>query len=513
MENTYESCGQRYVKSCCCMCIGFIMIPLTISFIFWTENEAVVSYATAKVVWTATELEECQTRAEDVGKLVLAPCDVFTPDIAPKLPSPMSSFLPAFNGSKLEWGTEIYQYRENSHKECTKDNKGGEHCHTEYTCSLEWSKFYIDSSGFKCDDAPSNIGHDFPAGLQQSGSIVAPAYSVVLSHDGTNTGGLALDNNLQGQLPSAQLPFKRPAGQRETYQRRAGVLSPNMLQLDGRYLVTYWSQPQVGDIRIQLTGNSATTATVAAKQGSSKTQANSYKLKAWPPQSFDLFGKQTKPLEKLFPGRLSADEFVEAWNNEITGNLWLRRIAALVLLIIAFESILQPLSVAADLLRMLNWCTCGCGSILDEAAQCLIHTLAITAAFVLCLFTVALAWIVARPVLGCFLLLVAGTLLFLGRRAAKKQSARVAMADASTGLMSSEIVLTSATPAPMPTAMATAVPVAVATPVQQSMQVTCPAGVRPGQVLQIQGPDGRMLNVEVPSGVQPGQAFSVAVAP
>lgn len=534
MEVSYDSFCSRQAKSFCAMCLGIILVPCTMAFIFWNENDAVVNYETAKVVWSANFVDNCMPRADNAGKLVLAPCNVYAPDLAPGLPSTLRPFLTAFNGSQVQWSTELYLYKETEKENCHKDNKGGQVCTKYYTCELTWSDSWIDSSGFRCPNHPSNRQRTFPQGFQASGDNSAAEYSVVLSHDGQNRNGLSLDMNLQQQLPSADLAnrlLRYPQGWTQVYQRLGGSLSPNMLQVNGGYLTTYRSQPQPGDLRISLQGRSATTATAAAKQSTSAdARSTNYRLGAWPPQSFGWFGKHTKPLEKLLPGRLSASEFVKAWESQISAQTWLLRFVSLVVMVIAFELIIQPLSVAADLLRMINCCTCGLGSLLDGAAQCVIHTLAFAAACCLFLITVAIAWIVARPLLGIFLVLMAIALFYVVYRAQHKRGARAPQVfDASAGLMAggamagspasaaglrtAGVPMASAVPMAAAVPMAPAMPVAMAVPPQQSMQVMCPNGVQPGDMLNVQGPDGHRFMAQVPAGVRPGQAFNVQMPP
>mmetsp|Transcript_42939 Transcript_42939/g.124145 ORF Transcript_42939/g.124145 Transcript_42939/m.124145 type:complete len:270 (+) Transcript_42939:64-873(+) len=44
-----------------------------------------------------------------------------------------------------------------------------------------------------------------------------------------------------------------------------------------------------------------------------------------------------------------------------------------------------------------------------------------------------------------------------------------------------------------------------------TLQIQVPAGVQPGQTIQVQAPDGRLLQVQVPAGVSPGQTLQVQV--
>lgn len=202
---------------------------------------------------------------------------------------------------------------------------------------------------------------------------------------------------------------------------------------------------------------------------------------------------------------LSPSEFLKEWNAEITGNLWIIRICALILMVVAFEMIVQPLSVAADLLRTLNYCTCCLGTFLDDAAQCVIHTVAFVAALALFSITVAVAWIAARPLLGIGLLVVAvGAICFLIHTHRKHGSARqVGISDVENrGMEAARAPMVQQMPQPV---------MAYAIPQPQMMQVAVPEGIMPGGIIQVQAPGGQTFNVQVPEGVFPGQAFPVQI--
>ena len=51
----------------------------------------------------------------------------------------------------------------------------------------------------------------------------------------------------------------------------------------------------------------------------------------------------------------------------------------------------------------------------------------------------------------------------------------------------------------------------VAEPASTTMNVTCPAGCKEGDTVQIQSPAGQLLQVVVPPGVMAGQQFQVQV--
>jgi len=510
MEVSNQNYCQRQSKSFCTMCCGIILVPIIMAIIFWNENDAVTNYATAKLVYDAHQLQGCTSEDSGSGKLVFASCNVYAPDLAPQLPATLSPFLSSFEGSQLGWTVEVYQNSQTSSKSCKKDNSGGEHCVTTYSCSRAWSSVEVDSSDFKCADSYSNLGHGFPSNLKNTGSFIADPYQVVLAKSATKSGGLALDSNLAQQLPSSDLGSKlHPVSPTQQWSRMGGSLQPTMLYKNGNYLASSLN-PGIGDIRISLQGRSANAATVAAQLSAGDSHGL---LGPYPSQKFGWFGKRTKPLEKLEPGILSINSFVDAWNGEIGAQLWLIRIVCLVVMVIAFEMIVQPLSVAADLLRTLNWCTCCLGSILDNAAQCVIHTVALVMAVCITMFTVAVAWIVARPALGIGLLVLTVAIFCSFFYYQRKKSARnVGISDASAGLvqeapMQQQFAQPQFSPHQQ---MAQPLPIV---PQQQLMQVTCPAGVGPGGVVAITTPSGQQCQVQVPAGVQTGQVFQVSLPP
>eukprot|EP00929_Paragymnodinium_shiwhaense_P009022 TRINITY_DN113037_c0_g1_i1.p1 TRINITY_DN113037_c0_g1~~TRINITY_DN113037_c0_g1_i1.p1 ORF type:complete len:220 (+),score=17.56 TRINITY_DN113037_c0_g1_i1:85-744(+) len=61
-----------------------------------------------------------------------------------------------------------------------------------------------------------------------------------------------------------------------------------------------------------------------------------------------------------------------------------------------------------------------------------------------------------------------------------------------------------------PTAPPATAPAVGMPPTSRVMQVTCPPGAQPGQLVEFPTPEGRSMQVPVPVGVAPGQMFSVS---
>lgn len=74
--------------------------------------------------------------------------------------------------------------------------------------------------------------------------------------------------------------------------------------------------------------------------------------------------------------------------------------------------ILDPLFVASDLMRMLNCVTCGLGSVLSDATQCVIRMLSCGLGCSCCLLISAFAWIFVHPTLAIGVMLLAVAIAF-----------------------------------------------------------------------------------------------------
>lgn len=374
-------------------------MPCCIACIFWNENNAVLDYAVANLVFNVHVAEGCIPDHSNNGRLILAACTTYAPNLALELPEVLKPFLPYFQGAEISWSPEIYQYIESSERTCAEDTHGDERCETKYTCSTGWSARNVDSSAFQCLAGQSNANHTLPSNLNGPGSRIAEERKVILSSP-NRLYGFALDMNLQSQFPSVDLGerLEEWSGANIRWQGKGGVLLPQHLNLIGGYLTTSIGDPIVGDVRVSLSGKAAAQATVVAQQ---QFGFLVYDLGPYPSQTLGWFGKRTKPFEKLKPGILSKDEFFTPSDVDTSTQTHLIRILAILVTIIALEMIFQPLAVFAM------------GNALARAAQCVIHTLAVVMAMFVACVAIAIAWCVTRPVLAFGLLVIAAGLLIV----------------------------------------------------------------------------------------------------
>lgn len=147
------------------------------------------------------------------------------------------------------------------------------------------------------------------------------------------------------------------------------------------------SQPQIGDLRIRFRYVAPQNVSVIAAQS----------MNGFEPYKTSRGGT----ILEIKTGLLSAEEMfaqAQASNRMIT---WLIRLGGFVLMGIGFGMLFRPLSVVADVVPFIgNIIGAGTGFV------------GFLIAAILSLITIAVAWLVYRPVLGIGLLVVAGLLMF-----------------------------------------------------------------------------------------------------
>jgi len=337
-----------------------------------------------------------------------------------------------YHGASLAWKVEIYQYHESKSESCHKNNDGSKDCHTTYSYSAEWESSPIDSSYFH-DGSYSNHGTRLPSNLR-SGTADAADHSLVMHQPGSSSGpAFALPQDIAQQLPShTVLPQTSPSPEHHSQNDGpwigGGIISPYALQRSGQYLTTASGSPRIGDIRVSVSGKMAHKASVAAKQ-TSWPSGPGFSFTSYPPQTFDMWGRKTYAIARLESGTESKKAFIEDWHSENQSMAFILRIITLIGFVCACAYILGPVSKAADMLRCINPCTCGLGTLLDDAAQCVIYTTACGLGCGVWSVIVAVSWFFVHPTISLALLVsgIAAFFIFpqiVARSGAKKVSAR-----------------------------------------------------------------------------------------
>jgi hypothetical protein len=334
-------------------------------------------------------------------------------------------------GVHLARKVEMYQWKETSKSETRTKLGGGEETVTTYTYSKEWSSSANDSGQFAEPNGHQNPSFDIEA-------------TDVLAQDAT-LGAFKLQDNVVGQiggatdmrLTQANLEAVQAAvGDIGKYvsisqnrilltQRRPTVVAPTATEdaatdetaTDETATTTTTTTPapaqtvtpaaSIGDVRVGYELTPAGTTSVVAKQNGDGFLP--YRAKNG--EEFLLVEDGAKPAADMFKGAQDANQFLT----------WMIRLGGVVLLIVGFNMLMAPLGVLADVLPLAGSIVRMGTGLIAFACGMLIGTV-----------TIALAWIVFRPLVGIAILVVGGAISFgawkLAHGKGKKAAAAAAAA-------------------------------------------------------------------------------------
>jgi hypothetical protein len=354
---------------------GLLLFIVAFPVLFWNEGHSVKTYKTLKegggaVVSVVSE----RVDPANAGKLI---------HVTAKANTEATLIDPLFGVSakalKLSRVVEMYQWEEKTEKKTKDKLGGGTETVTTYNYSKEWSGNLIKSSSFKKSSEHQNPG----AMPYESAQQIAPEVTL---------GAFVLSPSLVGKINNyGPLPIANDT-----------ALSPEIKEKvkqsgSGFYVGADPAAPQIGDTRITFMVANPTEVSVIAKQTG----------KTFAPYATKAGGT----LELLQTGAHTATEMIQkaqAENNMLT---WILRLVGFVVMLAGLAMMLKPLSVVADVVPFL-------GSIVGAG----IGIIAFLISVVLSLTTIAIAWIVYRPLLGGLLLAVAVALVVVikGKLSANK---------------------------------------------------------------------------------------------
>jgi hypothetical protein len=354
---------------------GLLLIVGGIVLIFWNEGRAVETARTLEEgAGAVVSLADARPDPANEGKLV----HVTGPAKAGgELED--AEFGVKAAALRLRRLVEMYQWRESSHSEKKKKLGGGEETKTTYTYKKEWADTLISSGGFKK-----------PEGHQNPGTM--PFEKVDLFSSDATLGQFRLPRSLISRIDQSVKapvdPTTLPAG-----------LSARGKAIDGIYYRGKDpAQPAIGDLRVSFRATLPTEISVIAAQ--IKDTFGPYAAKAG--GSIELLREGTHAAAAMF-------QAAQTENSQLT---WILRAVGFILLFIGFSLVLRPLSVLVDIVPFL-------GNLMEVGVGIVAFLLAAPLALV----TVAIAWLVARPLLGIGLLVAAAGLVILLRMRWKQKSA------------------------------------------------------------------------------------------
>lgn len=355
--------------------VGLVLIGIAALLLFWNEGRAVKRHQTLQegggdVVSVSTS----EVDPGNEGKLIhlngLAETGETLSD---------AEFGVSRRALKLRRKVEMYQWKESSSSETRKKLGGGTETVTTYSYDSTWDDSLIRSSSFK-----KPAGHENPASM--------PIPSRELRAAKVTVGAFTLSASLVGKINRYQ-PVPLPPG--EPPPSPAGRLS---VDGGGYYLGYAPSSPKIGDLRITFESVDPLEVSLVSRQVG----------ETFEPYLASTGGK----IELLELGSLSAEAMfqeAEASNRLMT---WVLRFVGCLLMFFGIAAILRPLSVLADVVPFF-------GNIVGAGTS--IVALLIAALF--SLVTIAVAWIVYRPLIGAAVLAAAAAVIFLIVKRLKKGKA------------------------------------------------------------------------------------------
>lgn len=341
--------------------VGFIVGPLLIIgavvLIFWNESHSVrviksLKEGAAKVV----EAEEFD--ADNDGELVHVTGETASDQT---LRDPL--FGVASLGIRLSRNVQVYAWTEKESSSSSTSATGTKTTKKTYTYEKKWVSSLPNSNHFKQPD-----GHENPTELKYK--------SASFQADKVSLGDYTLDSDLVGKLTNEKtVPLDKDS-----------LKLPNGAKISGDTIyigADAENNPAVGDLRITEKVVPTGPVSVVAGQGPQERLAP-FATKAG--ETIGLIESGTKTAAQMFAN-------AQAANRTFT---WVARLGGFLLLLFGFLLFLSPLSTMSSIVPFLGG--------IFEAGMFLISLLA---AIVVWALLVALAWMIARPLIGGLMLALA----------------------------------------------------------------------------------------------------------
>lgn len=356
---------------------GFGLMLAMLVLLFTNEGRAVK---------TARGLEQ------GIGAVVPASAQKVDPDMEGKLvylagqttaPAPVVDPQTGVQAPALRLArkVEMYQWVESSTSKKEVALGGTETTTTQYDYAPQWQGQQQDSSRFKQAE-----GHVNPVMALGNGTYTA---------DGVQLGNWSIDAPVLAQLPTSQA-LAAPQVDVPTLQAMLRTTLPVNV-VDGVVVVSANpQQPSVGDYRITYELAPVQAISVVGRQADNS-------LRPW---------KSSTGTELLLvnPGEVPAQQMFDQAISANTMMTWIWRMVGTVLMIVAFSSILGPLSVAGSVLPLL-------GRVLAMGTGLIAFGLGLGVS----VLTMGVAWFVYRPLLSLAIIAVgvaavAGVVMLIRRR-------------------------------------------------------------------------------------------------
>ena len=366
-EKISKSWWQRLKASLAGFLFGLILFLVAFPLLFWNEGQTVHSnHALQEGMDIVISVDAKKIDSANEGKLVHVSSHVTSDDTL----ADETFGVVVGKAIKLRRTIKMFQWQETSHSTTKEKMGGGTETTVTYSYSKVWSDKHINSNTFK-----QVQGHENPA--------LIPFSSKLFQADNVKVGTFLLSSNFINQLDHFQ-----PVTITTDMLEQASVGLRQKLQIYDKhfYIGEIPTNPQVGDLQVIFEVAQPTSISVIAKQSGSSlipylTQA----------------GEDIELLEYGIVNASTMFQHKSAINATLT---WSIRLGGFVVMFIGLTLMLNVLRTLAAVLP-----------VLADIVGFMNTFVSATLAGVFSLSTIAIAWVVYRPILGISLLAIAIVLL------------------------------------------------------------------------------------------------------
>src|SRR5216684_1809447 len=381
-STTSTSWGSNLFGSIKSVFFGFILFVVSVPLLFWNEGRAVrTSKGLTEGLGAVVSVPADSVDAGKEGKLIHISGAVKTD--APVADDELAVQTTAV---KLIRTVEMFQWKEHEKSESRSKIGGGTETVKTWEYKKEWANGRIDSSQFKHpEDHENPPAPPFETKTFVANQVTARAFSMSPEQIGQLTNATRLPDD-------AAAAEKLPDDVRDKFKVADGKF----------YQGEDPATPKVGDVRVSFQVVNPTTVSLVGVQTG---------------QSFTPYQTATGTTILLVEeGSLTAPQMFKKAQDANTFMTWLIRLGGFFLMFLGIFMLFRPIVVFADVVPLF-------GTMLGAG----IGLFAFLGAAILSFITIAIAWVVYRPVIGItMLVLAAAAFYWLLSVGMKKKAARAA---------------------------------------------------------------------------------------
>ncbi len=362
-EVTTNSWGSRIIGSIKGILIGFILIIVSLILLWWNEGRSIHNENDLKDgSKSVIHLQNNKPSSENENKLVHISGKAETSDTLKD-----ADFNININAISLKRDVLIYQWVEKTEEKTEKQLGGSEKVTTNYNYTKQWVSGLINSDDFKVKENHINkSAYTFESTSNNAQNV--------------HVGDFKLSADLVNKINKYEAYQLDSNAKNKSFK-----VSSNKIYLGSGNLE---NNPQIGDVKISFEiVNPSQMVSIISKQLNNTL--------------IPFVGKNGSTINELMFGEINANEMFKVAisnNNTLT---WGLRLTGLIMCILGFMLILNPLVVIADVVPFI-------GSILNIGTGLVSFVVGVILTFI----TIAIAWFFYRPLISIILISVV-VLLFI----------------------------------------------------------------------------------------------------